>query len=94
MIESEFSLDCLKIGPKCCAETSVTIYQSTLRTIPEERRPHLHCGRRKPGGTNLKWTAHLNKVTDVDNITDRGVCHCLMQVLKLFQNYGELDTSV
>jgi hypothetical protein len=28
----------LKIGPKCCPETSVTNYQSTLRNITEEGR--------------------------------------------------------
>jgi len=27
-----------------CPETLVTYYQSTLRNIPEERRPHLHRG--------------------------------------------------
>ena len=30
----------------CCPETSVTKYQSTLFNIPEERRPHLHSGKR------------------------------------------------
>ena len=34
----------LKMGLKRCPETSITNYQSTLRTIPEERRFHLHLG--------------------------------------------------
>jgi hypothetical protein len=33
-----------KVRSTDCAETSVTNYQSTLRNIPEERRPHLHRG--------------------------------------------------
>jgi len=31
------------MGPIVCAETSVTKYQSALRSIPEERRHNLHC---------------------------------------------------
>ena len=40
-IELPFLLDCglLMIGPICCPETSVINYQSTLRRIPNERRP-------------------------------------------------------
>jgi len=60
----------LKIGPTSFAETSITNYQSTLRTIPEDRRPHLHRGRRKPEITNLKQTAQFNKVADFVNITE------------------------
>jgi hypothetical protein len=32
-----------------CPEKSVTKYQSTMYNIPEERRPHVHSGKR------LKW---------------------------------------
>jgi len=32
----------LKIGPIGCPAASVTNYQSTLRNVPKERRPHLH----------------------------------------------------
>jgi hypothetical protein len=30
------------MGPMCCPEISVTNYQLTPRSIPEQRRPHLH----------------------------------------------------
>jgi hypothetical protein len=41
IIERSFLLDCgpLMIEPICCPETSVINYQSTLRRIPNERRP-------------------------------------------------------
>jgi hypothetical protein len=32
-------LDFLNIVPICCTETSIKDYQTTLRNIPEERRP-------------------------------------------------------
>ena len=32
----------LKTGKVCCPEMSVTIYQPTLRKVPEKRRPQLH----------------------------------------------------
>jgi hypothetical protein len=39
-----------------CPETSVSNYQSTLRNIPEERRPYVDCGRGlKPGYDFLCW---------------------------------------
>ena len=34
----------LKMGPIRCPQTTVTIYQTTLRNIPEERRSQLHGG--------------------------------------------------
>jgi hypothetical protein len=34
----------VKMGPICCAETSVNNYHTTPRNIPEERRCHLHRG--------------------------------------------------
>ena len=30
------------MGPKGCPETSVTIYQPTIRKIPEQRSYHVH----------------------------------------------------
>jgi hypothetical protein len=33
-----------KMRPIRCPETAITNYQSMLCNIPEERRPHLHCG--------------------------------------------------
>ena len=32
----------LKMGKVCCPEMSVTVYQPTLRKVPEKRRPQLH----------------------------------------------------
>jgi hypothetical protein len=34
----------LKMGLKRCPETSVKVYHSTLRNIPEDLTSHLHCG--------------------------------------------------
>lgn len=33
----------MKLGQTYCPETSATIYNSTLRKIPEDRRYHLRC---------------------------------------------------
>jgi hypothetical protein len=49
----------LKMSPVGIPETLVPDYQSTLRDIPEERRPRLHHSG-KPEGENLK-TIHQEK---------------------------------
>jgi hypothetical protein len=47
----------LKMGTMGCPKTSLQNYHSTLRNIPEERRPHLHRGGSLKSGTLM--TVHF-----------------------------------
>ena len=76
-LQGSSSPNTLKIGPIVCTETSVTHYCSTLRKIPEQRRPQImkfvqkaaNCTRKLPiillDGCviNWVWFSRLGPVT-------------------------------
>jgi len=48
------------MGPIGCPETSVTKYQTAVRKVPEDRRPHLFCG-----GTLTYRLVHLRSMSQL-----------------------------